>query len=411
MNEKERVQIFIACSGKATAEAQFLATKLQEQKLQNIEIKPVKWWSTAKKLTTTIIEKLVNHTKECDFAAILLTGDDLLFKANNAGEFAPRDNCVFEAGLFAGSFGPDLSRCFLLTSIDKDSLPSDLQGLEYIKFTEYGIDDTQTEDSLEAAADTIGQVLKGFNKDKTLHVYRGLKRPIITEGELIKLESLKSDNGNLVKGSSIVFVRSQQPLETGKEFAKQVMSNMVNGTITYKYVFDKDKNTLGIIADLIAALIGVESITTKVEVDGRLTETQTQLSTDKNIETIKINLRIYFLLDKPGIHYCIHNANRSQYAICYLKCPYSDETEAQFIEWCRNEKAVQIATEIGNLCKDPAKSIKRIFNPSIHYDLYEDQSFLNDLETELSEKLNPYNLSQDQINAIFFGKITVINEP
>ncbi|PZN76971.1 MAG: hypothetical protein DM484_15595, partial [Candidatus Methylumidiphilus alinenensis] len=99
MNEKDRVQIFIACSGKATVEAQFLATKLQEQELQNIEIKPVKWWSTAKKFTT-IIEKLVNHTKECDFAAILLTGDDLLFKANNGGEFAPRDNCVFEAGLF-----------------------------------------------------------------------------------------------------------------------------------------------------------------------------------------------------------------------------------------------------------------------------------------------------------------------
>ena len=405
MNEKDRVQIFIACSGKATVEAQFLATKLQEQELQNIEIKPVKWWSTAKKFTT-IIEKLVNHTKECDFAAILLTGEDLLFKANNGGEFAPRDNCVFEAGLFAGSFGPNLSRCFLLTSIDKDLLPSDLQGLEYIKFTESSVDTVKSEDSLEAAADAIGQALKEFKKDNTLHVNRGLKRPIITEGELIKLESLKSDNGNLVKGSSIVFVRSQQPLETGKEFAKQVMSNMINGTITYKYVFDKDRNTLCIIADLIAALVGVESITIKVEIDGHLIETQSPLSTDKNIETIKSNLRIYFLLDKPGIHYCIHNANRSQYAICYLKCPYSDETEAQFIEWCRNEKAVQIATEIGNLCKDPAKSIKRIFNPSIHYDLYEDQSFLNDLETELSEKLKPYSLSPEQISDIFFGRHT-----
>ena len=181
---------------------------------------------------------------------------------------------------------------------------------------------------------------------------------------------------------------------------------MINGTITYKYVFDKDRNTLCIIADLIAALVGVESITIKVEIDGHLIETQSPLSTDKNIETIKSNLRIYFLLDKPGIHYCIHNANRSQYAICYLKCPYSDETEAQFIEWCRNEKAVQIATEIGNLCKDPAKSIKRIFNPSIHYDLYEDQSFLNDLETELSEKLKPYSLSPEQISDIFFGRHT-----
>lgn len=396
---KDRVQIFIACSEKAKIEAQFLATKLQEQSLPNIEIKPVKWWSTSKKFTT-IIEKLVNHTQDCDFAAILLTEDDLLIKANSS-ELAPRDNCIFEAGLFAGSFGPNLSRCFLLTSVDKDCLPSDLQGLEYIKFTQYGNDNTLTEDSLEKAADAIGQAIKEFKKTNTLRVNRGLKRPIITESELLALESLKSDNGNLVKGSSVVFVRSQQPLETGEDFAKQVMTNMVNGTITYKYVFDKDKNTLGVIADLIAALAGIRCIPTIGSTD--LPCSQRELGLKENIETIKNNLRIYFLLDKPGIHYCIHNANYPKYAICYLKCPYSDEVETQFIEWCRKDKAVQIAQEIGSLCKDPPKSIKRVFNPSIHYNLYDDQDFLNDLETELNDKLGPLEIPSEQIKDIFFG--------
>ena len=134
----ERVQVFIACSGRAKNEAQYLDNRLSDIFFQDITIKPTVWWDR-KGSNSVIIEHLIKQTKECDFAVILLTKDDITFKENKSGkqDTVPRDNCVFEAGLFTGALGPDFQRCFLLSSVEQTALPSDLQGLEYIKINEY----------------------------------------------------------------------------------------------------------------------------------------------------------------------------------------------------------------------------------------------------------------------------------
>ncbi|HEX5762170.1 MAG TPA: nucleotide-binding protein [Solirubrobacterales bacterium] len=74
---------------------------------------------------------LVDRTRTTDFAALFLTPDD---EAVIRGEYlkTPRDNVVFEAGLFIGGIGPE--RAFLLTPREAVELPSDLQGITPITY-------------------------------------------------------------------------------------------------------------------------------------------------------------------------------------------------------------------------------------------------------------------------------------
>src|SRR3954447_14498794 len=63
---------------------------------------------------TTIIERLAQEADRFDFAVVILTPDDLLAsQARPDGEgLTPRDNVIFELGLFMGSLGR--TRTFLL---------------------------------------------------------------------------------------------------------------------------------------------------------------------------------------------------------------------------------------------------------------------------------------------------------
>lgn len=72
------------------------------------------------------IEALVEQAKRCDFAILVLTPDDWV-KSRGSLDIAPRDNVIFELGLFMGAIGRN--RTFLLTTTDTMKLPSDLDGI------------------------------------------------------------------------------------------------------------------------------------------------------------------------------------------------------------------------------------------------------------------------------------------
>ena len=66
-------------------------------------------------------------------AVTLLTGDDLeLTKGTKV--LKPRDNCIFEAGLFMGALGVDGKRSVLVSSVNEGALPVDLRGVKYLRF-------------------------------------------------------------------------------------------------------------------------------------------------------------------------------------------------------------------------------------------------------------------------------------
>jgi Predicted nucleotide-binding protein containing TIR-like domain len=98
----------------------------------------VKHWTKQFQLSQVYIESLEESVNSCDFGLFVLTGDDLL-NIRKTKNKAPRDNVIFELGLFMGALGR--RRCFIFVETNNNKevrTPSDLLGVENIKFTKPG---------------------------------------------------------------------------------------------------------------------------------------------------------------------------------------------------------------------------------------------------------------------------------
>ena len=77
-------------------------------------------------------ESLYNFANSSDFAAFVVSPDDLVL-SRAADQLAPRDNIVFELGLFMGRLDP--KRVFLILEHNGDvKIPSDLLGITPITY-------------------------------------------------------------------------------------------------------------------------------------------------------------------------------------------------------------------------------------------------------------------------------------
>nr|WP_068892291.1 STING domain-containing protein [Pedobacter panaciterrae] len=88
-------------------------------------------WTSAFDLNKSGLDSLIKHTRLADYAILIATKDDLT-KSRGTKKATPRDNVIFEFGLFLGSASPE--RCFLLVE-EGAALPSDLNGITLSKFT------------------------------------------------------------------------------------------------------------------------------------------------------------------------------------------------------------------------------------------------------------------------------------
>lgn len=80
-----------------------------------------------------ILESLENATTNADFAVLVVGSDDKVI-SRGANSDAPRDNVIFELGLFIGSLGR--RRVFVVIPRDQDiKIPTDLLGLILITYT------------------------------------------------------------------------------------------------------------------------------------------------------------------------------------------------------------------------------------------------------------------------------------
>ncbi|RCS54001.1 methyltransferase domain-containing protein [Bremerella cremea] len=101
------------------------------------------------------LQALTEHAEEFDFAVLVLSADDVV---NSRGENqrAPRDNIVFELGLFTGVLGRE--RTFMLCERgDKVKIPSDLAGVTPITFEK---DEDNLTASLGAACHQLIKAIK-----------------------------------------------------------------------------------------------------------------------------------------------------------------------------------------------------------------------------------------------------------
>jgi CRP/FNR family transcriptional regulator, cyclic AMP receptor protein len=125
---RENSAIFIASSLEGLPLAECIHASLKRSPLV-----PRLWSQGVFEAGKTTIEQLVRETNESDFAIIITSPDDVTLSRKKR-KFSPRDNIIFELGLFMGALSRD--RTFLLAPRGVDlKIPSDLLGLTLIPYT------------------------------------------------------------------------------------------------------------------------------------------------------------------------------------------------------------------------------------------------------------------------------------
>jgi len=134
----DKPRIFLGSSGKQQKLLQALTRGLEDV----AEVEP---WTTSFNPGTTTLGRLLELTREVDFAAFVFARDDWTtndpqapdasgaFPRDNPGQASPRDNVVFEAGLFGAALG--MRRTFILHA-NGAKLPTDLLGLTSVRYGE-----------------------------------------------------------------------------------------------------------------------------------------------------------------------------------------------------------------------------------------------------------------------------------
>ncbi len=121
--------VFIGSSSEGLSIAECL-----HRSLRRGSIVPRLWSDGVFECSQTAIEDLTKTAAESDFAILVLTKDDLT-TSRAAKKHSPRDNVVFELGLFMGSL--TRSRTYILAPTGLDiKIPTDLLGLNLLLYAD-----------------------------------------------------------------------------------------------------------------------------------------------------------------------------------------------------------------------------------------------------------------------------------
>jgi len=199
-------RIFLGSSGKQSKLAQALTRGLAEV----AEVEP---WTAVFNPGISTLDRLVELTREVDFAAFVFALDDWTSNPSDEiaqGQASPRDNVVFEAGLFGGALG--MRRTFILHAKGA-KLPTDLLGMTAVRYP-----------SALTAAD-----MRAVNQK--------LRKAIEDEGRLTRIEgdwwqhslTLRSER----EPSAISLLRISRDREGGLEVAGRGWQE--DGTLSVRY--------------------------------------------------------------------------------------------------------------------------------------------------------------------------------
>lgn len=169
-------------------------------------------------LGSTFIDSLIKALPRFDFAAVMLTADDLL-TSREVTTLGPRDNVLFELGLFMGRLGRE--RTFVIRARGSQiKIPSDLAGLTTAMYDWPRADDNH-QAAVGPACDNIRKMIRtlGFSEMRTSTQIRAVQEEQVRQGadlqtvlrfllqnfvsdyELIHLKKLESGEPFLFKKS------------------------------------------------------------------------------------------------------------------------------------------------------------------------------------------------------------------
>lgn len=179
MTPDKPLRVFIGSSSEANELSIALAALMDKSADLDVH-----HWSTAINPGDTTIEGLEAELLNSDFAVLVATADDITTKRAHPSR-TPRDNVIFEFGLFVGALGR--RRAFLLVPDDFEiGLPSDLHGLSYETWSKKRHAEPRTA-VLGASASLTRRMLE----------IGALFRP--TDSQIVRLVS-RSELGGTVKG-------------------------------------------------------------------------------------------------------------------------------------------------------------------------------------------------------------------
>ena len=288
-------------------------------------------WMDALALTgaATKIEALEASVKVYDYAVIIFTKADRLVTGQ---DLKSRDDCVFNAGLFMASLGRQ--RCILLSSVEKDALPSDLGGINPQKFIEPDslTNYAQSRHVIQAAA---GVIQAWVQKTAAEVGRRPANRPL-TRDAMLERERIESLGGVLYEDQ--VVVASVQPPVLQYQAAKQVRLNM-ESNIKYIYFFHGNLDGSDKVPQLLQLVLLTDFLK---ETDANSFKTRRDLITKHSNDILKLvkdiclndKLNIFFLGDPVYPEFSIYNAASDKVARLYFK-----RDDDCFIEWASGDRA------------------------------------------------------------------------
>lgn len=144
--------VFIASSSEGLEVAKAVRALLLQELRDRAKVTP---WTREFDLSATYIESLEKASQEADFAVLVVTPDDITISRDKK-KSAPRDNVVFELGLFMGCLGRE--RCFIVNEERSDlRLPTDLLGVHLATFRRSA--GQELRDALDAQCLLIGETI------------------------------------------------------------------------------------------------------------------------------------------------------------------------------------------------------------------------------------------------------------
>jgi nucleoside 2-deoxyribosyltransferase len=151
MRTNSKYRVFLGSSTEGLSVAEVIALRLEH--VADVTI----WDQGIFQLGKGTLESLVEAVAQFDFAVMVLSPDDVVTTRGDT-ELGPRDNVLFELGLFMGALGQ--ARTFMLFNRDTPPrLPTDLKGIAAATYSE------REDGNLEAAVGTAATRLKiTFNR-------------------------------------------------------------------------------------------------------------------------------------------------------------------------------------------------------------------------------------------------------
>jgi Predicted nucleotide-binding protein containing TIR-like domain len=174
--DRNRPSVFLGSSSEGKEFALAVQARLQH------DAEVTCWDEGIFTLGLTFIENLMKALPCFDFAVLVLTKDDLVVSRSNESA-SPRDNVIFELGLFMGELGRD--RTFILEQPDCGlKIPSDLMGVTTGRF-DWPRSDENYAAAVAVASEDIRKRIRALGKRERPNqaIFAGLDPNLVVDEE------------------------------------------------------------------------------------------------------------------------------------------------------------------------------------------------------------------------------------